>query len=39
MGYSSSKAAEKMLTQSMAMDLDTDGIRVNAIARGASRPP
>lgn len=33
-GYSSSKAAVKMLTQSMAVDLGADGIRVNAIAPG-----
>ncbi|MDD0838214.1 glucose 1-dehydrogenase [Curvibacter sp. HBC61] len=33
-GYSSSKGAVKMLTQSMAVDLGADGIRVNAIAPG-----
>ncbi|MGJ7609651.1 MULTISPECIES: SDR family NAD(P)-dependent oxidoreductase [unclassified Variovorax] len=33
-GYSSSKGAVKMLTQSMAVDLGPDGIRVNAIAPG-----
>jgi NAD(P)-dependent dehydrogenase (short-subunit alcohol dehydrogenase family) len=33
-GYSPSKGAVKMLTQSMAADLGNDGIRVNAIAPG-----
>ncbi|MEP6721280.1 MAG: SDR family oxidoreductase [Variovorax sp.] len=33
-GYSGSKGAVKMLTQSMAVDLAPDGIRVNAIAPG-----
>ena len=33
-GYSPSKGAVKMLTQSMAADLGQDGIRVNAIAPG-----
>jgi NAD(P)-dependent dehydrogenase (short-subunit alcohol dehydrogenase family) len=33
-GYSASKGAVKMLTQSMAVDLAPDGIRVNAIAPG-----
>ncbi|KQO37137.1 3-oxoacyl-ACP reductase [Acidovorax sp. Leaf84] len=33
-GYSSSKSAVKMFTQSMAVDLGADGIRVNAIAPG-----
>lgn len=33
-GYSGSKGAVKMLTQSMAVDLGADGIRVNAIAPG-----
>ncbi|CAM5787013.1 SDR family NAD(P)-dependent oxidoreductase [Ottowia pentelensis] len=33
-GYSPSKGAVKMLTQSMAADLGADGIRINAIAPG-----
>lgn len=33
-GYSPSKGAVKMLTQSMAADLGKDGIRINAIAPG-----
>ncbi|MFM9927622.1 glucose 1-dehydrogenase [Variovorax sp. H27-G14] len=33
-GYSASKGAVKMLTQTMAVDLAPDGIRVNAIAPG-----
>lgn len=33
-GYSASKGAVKMLTQSMTADLAKDGIRVNAIAPG-----
>lgn len=33
-GYSASKGAVKMLTQSMTADLGKDGIRVNAIAPG-----
>lgn len=34
LGYSPSKAAAKMLTQTLAADLAKDGIRVNAIAPG-----
>ena len=34
LGYSSSKAAMKMLTETMAIDLARDGLRVNAIAPG-----
>jgi meso-butanediol dehydrogenase/(S,S)-butanediol dehydrogenase/diacetyl reductase len=33
-GYSPSKGAVKMLTQSMAADLARDGIRINAVAPG-----
>lgn len=33
-GYSASKGAVKLLTQSMAADLSKDGIRVNAVAPG-----
>ena len=36
LGYSASKGAVKMLTQSMAADLGPDGIRVNAIAPGTT---
>jgi meso-butanediol dehydrogenase / (S,S)-butanediol dehydrogenase / diacetyl reductase len=35
-GYSASKGAIKMLTQSMTADLAEDGIRVNAIAPGVT---
>jgi NAD(P)-dependent dehydrogenase (short-subunit alcohol dehydrogenase family) len=38
-GYSASKGAVKMLTQSMAADLGKDGIRVNAIAPGVIETP
>jgi meso-butanediol dehydrogenase/(S,S)-butanediol dehydrogenase/diacetyl reductase len=38
-GYSASKGAVKMLTQSMAADLGKDGIRVNAIAPGVIHTP
>ena len=39
LGYSASKGAVKMLTQSMAMDLGADGIRVNALAPGVIETP
>lgn len=38
-GYSASKGAVKMLTQSMAVDLGKDGIRVNALAPGVIDTP
>ena len=38
-GYSGSKGAVKMLTQTMAVDLAPDGIRVNAIAPGVIDTP
>lgn len=39
LGYSASKGAVKMLTQSLAVDLAKDGIRVNAIAPGVIETP
>ena len=39
LGYSASKGAVKMLTQSMAIDLGADGIRVNALAPGVIETP
>ncbi|NUX98880.1 SDR family NAD(P)-dependent oxidoreductase [Paraburkholderia youngii] len=39
LGYSPSKGAVKMLTQSLAVDLANDGIRVNAIAPGVIETP
>jgi meso-butanediol dehydrogenase/(S,S)-butanediol dehydrogenase/diacetyl reductase len=38
-GYSASKGAVKLLTQSMAADLAKDGIRVNAVAPGVIVTP
>ena len=38
-GYSASKGAVKLLTQSMAADLGIDGIRVNAVAPGVIVTP
>lgn len=38
-GYSASKGAVKLLTQSMAADLGKDGIRVNAVAPGVIVTP
>lgn len=38
-GYSSSKAGLKMLTETMAVDLAKDGIRVNALAPGVIETP
>ena len=38
-GYSSSKAALRMLTQTMAVDLARDGIRVNGLAPGVIETP
>lgn len=38
-GYSSSKAAVKLLTQTLAVDLSRDGIRVNALAPGVIETP
>ena len=39
LGYSASKGAVKMLTQSMSIDLGADGIRVNALAPGVIETP
>lgn len=39
LGYSASKGAVKMLTQSMAIDLGADGIRCNALAPGVIETP
>jgi NAD(P)-dependent dehydrogenase (short-subunit alcohol dehydrogenase family) len=39
LGYSPSKGAVKMLTQALARDLASDGIRVNAIAPGVIETP
>jgi NAD(P)-dependent dehydrogenase (short-subunit alcohol dehydrogenase family) len=39
LGYSPSKGAVKMLTQSLSVDLAKDGIRVNAIAPGVIETP
>lgn len=38
-GYSASKGAVKMFTQSLAADLSKDGVRVNAIAPGVIETP
>ncbi|GKT13296.1 glucose 1-dehydrogenase [Acidovorax sp. SUPP2522] len=39
LGYSPSKAAVKMFTQTLALDLAPDGIRVNALAPGVIDTP
>jgi NAD(P)-dependent dehydrogenase (short-subunit alcohol dehydrogenase family) len=39
LGYSPSKGAVKLLTQTLARDLSADGIRVNAIAPGVIETP
>jgi NAD(P)-dependent dehydrogenase (short-subunit alcohol dehydrogenase family) len=39
LGYSASKGAVKMLTQSLAVDLAREGIRINAIAPGVIETP
>lgn len=39
MGYSSSKAALHMLTQTLAVDLGADGVRVNTVAPGVIETP
>jgi NAD(P)-dependent dehydrogenase (short-subunit alcohol dehydrogenase family) len=38
-GYSPSKAALRMLTQTLAVDLGADGVRVNAVAPGVIETP
>jgi len=38
-GYSASKAALRMLTQTLAVDLGADGVRVNAVAPGVIETP
>jgi NAD(P)-dependent dehydrogenase (short-subunit alcohol dehydrogenase family) len=38
-GYSASKAALRMLTQTLAVDLGCDGVRVNAVAPGVIETP
>ncbi len=38
-GYSASKAALRMLTQTLAVDLGADGVRVNAVAPGVIDTP
>lgn len=38
-GYSASKAALHMMTQTLAVDLGTDGVRVNAVAPGVIETP
>jgi NAD(P)-dependent dehydrogenase (short-subunit alcohol dehydrogenase family) len=38
-GYSASKGALRLLTQTMAVDLGVDGVRVNAVAPGVIETP